>query len=428
MTEEFLVTIWKYGLFDRTSLISDSGENVEVIALGEHNAHAGPDFVNARIRIGNTLWAGNVEIHINASDWKKHHHQHDKAYDNVILQVVLNADQTTKRTNGTAIPTVALKFDSQLYANYTYLIGNKAWILCHGHIARIDPLILRSWLSSVMVERLESKTIFIDDLLEKYQYNWEEVFYILLARSFGFHMNADPFERTARSLPLLLLNRHKNNLFQLESLLFGQAGFLSGEGRDEYESRLKAEYHHLRHKYELKPVDNPCWKFMRLRPVNFPTVRLAQFAALICTSTGLFRKVIETEDLPSLIRLFSVSASTYWDNHYRFGAVTTARQKTLGTEASGALLINTVIPLVFFYGLKKGDDKLKTRAIELLSRMPAERNAVISRWGKAGVIAESALDSQALLELRSRYCQKKQCLKCMVGIKIVTRAEGQVNL
>ncbi len=420
MTEDFLVYIWKYGLFDRTSLISDTGENIEVIALGEQNFHAGPDFINAKIRIGNTLWAGNVEIHLNASDWKKHHHQHDKAYDNVILQVVLNADQTVKRTNNTVIPTVELKFDRRFYANYTYLIGNKAWLFCQGHIARIDPLLLRSWLSSVMVERLESKTYLIGDWLEKHHGDWEEVFYIQLARSFGFHVNAEPFERLARSLPLHVLSRHKDSLFQLEALLLGQAGLLDGISGDGYESRLKAEYQHLGHKYGLKPADRNLWKFMRLRPVNFPTVRLAQFAALFHASNGLLRKILETENLDSLMRLFSVSASAYWDTHYRFGPAVSARRKTLGEEACRILLINTVIPLVFLYGLKRGDEKLKTRAINFLSRLPAEKNAVISRWEKAGVKAESALDSQALLQLRSAYCQQKQCLHCRVGMKIVT--------
>ena len=420
MTEEFLTYIWKYGLIDRKSLISDTGEEIEVIALGEHNIHAGPDFVNAKIRIGNTLWAGNVEIHLNASDWKKHRHQHDRAYDNVILHVVLKADQQTERSNGTTIPTVELKFDERLYTNYTYLIGNKAWILCQNHIARIDTLLLQSWLSSVMVERLESKTNVMDGWLEKLQNNWEEVFYIQLARSFGFHLNAEPFERVARSLPLNILGWHKNNLFQLEALLFGQAGLLSDGSQDEYESQLKAEYHHLRHKYNLKPVDRHLWKFMRLRPVNFPTVRLAQFAALIRHSTNLFRKITETEGLASLVKLFSVTPSTYWDSHYKFGSVTAARKKTLGAEASATLLINTVIPLVFLYGHKRGDEKMKARAIELLSQLPAEKNAVITRWEKAGVKSESALDTQALLQLRSNYCQKKQCLRCMVGIKIVT--------
>ncbi len=419
MTEEFLTYIWKYGLFDRKSLISDTGEEIEVIALGEHNAHAGPDFVNAKIRIGDTLWAGNVELHLNASDWKKHRHQHDRAYDNVILHVVLKADQHTERTNATTIPTVELKFDERLYANYAWLIGNKAWILCQNHIARIDTLLLQSWLSSVMVERLESKTNIIDSWLEKLQNNWEEVFYVQLARSFGFHLNAEPFERVARSLPLNILGWHKNNLFQLEALLFGQAGLLNNESKDAYESQLKAEYQHLRNKYNLKPVDSHLWKFMRLRPVNFPTVRLAQFAALIRHSTDLFRKITETEDLSSLVKLFSVTPSTYWDSHYKFGSVTSSRKKTLGAEASATLLINTVIPLVFLYGHKRGDEKMKVRAIELLSQLPAEKNAVITRWEKAGLKAESALDSQALLQLRSNYCQKKQCLRCMVGSRII---------
>jgi hypothetical protein len=419
MTEEFLTHLWKYGLFDRTSLLSDTGEKIEVITLGENNSDAGPDFINAKIRIGNTLWAGNVEVHLNASDWKRHNHQTDRAYDNVILHVVLKADQPATRTNGTTIPTVELRFEPQLYLNYIRLVGNKNRISCHDHIARIDTLLLHSWLSSVMVERLESKVKTADGLLEQYQNNWEEVFYIQLARSFGFHLNAVPFEQVARSLPLTTLARHENNLLQLESLLFGQAGFLTGEGGDEYTLRLKEEYDHLRNKYSLKPLDMHLWKFLRLRPVNFPTVRLAQFAALVNTFPGLFRKILETGNLPSLLKLFSVRPSVYWETHYKFGTVSVANKKTLGEESSRTLLINTVIPMIFLYGHKRGDDKLKTRAIEFLSHLPPEKNAVIARWEKAGVRAGSALDTQALLQLSSAYCQRKQCLRCMVGSRII---------
>lgn len=419
MTEEFLTHLWKYGLFDRTSLVSDTGEKIEVISLGEHNSNSGPDFINAKIRVGNTLWAGNVELHLNASDWKKHHHHTDKAYDNVILHVVMKADQTAKRTNGTIIPTVELGFEPQLYLNYTGLIGNRNRISCYDHIARIDTLRLQSWLSSVMVERLEARVKTVEEMLAQYQGNWDEVFYIQLARSFGFHLNTVPFEQVARSLPLNTLVRHDDNLFQLEAMLFGQAGFLSGQGGDEYTSRLKEEYDHFRKKYNLKPLDQHLWKFMRLRPVNFPTVRLAQFAALVHALPGLFRKILETENPASLVEFFSVRPSVYWRTHYKLGTVSAAREKTLGTDSSRTLLINTVIPIIFLYGLKRGDEKVKNRAIEFLSHLPPERNSVITRWEKAGVRAGSALDTQALLQLWSAYCQRKQCLRCMVGSRII---------
>jgi len=221
-------------------------------------------------------------------------------------------------------------------------------------------------------------------------------------------------------LPLIILTRHNNNLFQLEALLFGQAGFLAGEGGDDYTLRLKEEYGHLRNKYSLKPLDLHLWKFMRLRPVNFPTVRLAQFAALVHTFPGLFREILETQTLPSLVKMFSVQPSVYWETHYNFRMVTAPRKKTLGQESSRTLLINTVIPMIFLYGHKKGDDQLKARAIEFLSHLPPEKNAVITQWAKAGVIARSALDTQALLQVWSAYCQRKQCLRCMVGSRIIT--------
>ncbi len=420
MTEEFLVHIWKYGLFNRNSMVSDTGEKIEVISLGEMNPNAGPDFLNARIRIGDTLWAGNIEIHINSSDWKKHKHDKDKSYDNVILHVVLNADEPVMRTNASRIPAVVLQFDKNLYANYITLIGNKSWIPCQLHIPKIDSFLIHTLLSSILVERLQAKTGRIDQMLEQYNNSWEEVFYIQLARNFGFSINAEPFEQLARSLPLQCLAKHKNNLIQTEALLFGQAGFLEKELDDNYYQKLKAEFRHLSNKFNLKPVDVHQWKFLRLRPVNFPTIRLAQFASLIHTSSGLFRKIIETETLNALQNIFSVKTSDYWETHYQFGINAVKKTKTLGKEAINIILINTVIPLMFQYGCKTGNEKLKTRAVDLLTRMPAEKNAVTRRWIKSGINVESAFDSQALLQLYNNYCIKKQCLHCMIGNKIIT--------
>jgi len=420
MTEEFLVHIWKYGLFNRNSMVSDTGEKIEVISLGEMNPNAGPDFLNARIRIGDTLWAGNIEIHINSSDWKKHKHDKDKSYDNVILHVVLNADEPVMRTNASRIPAVVLQFDKNLYANYITLIGNKSWIPCQLHIPKIDSFLIHTLLSSILVERLQAKTGRIDQMLEQYNNSWEEVFYIQLARNFGFSINAEPFEQLARSLPLQCLAKHKNNLIQTEALLFGQAGFLEKELDDNYYQKLKAEFRHLSNKFNLKPVDVQQWKFLRLRPVNFPTIRLAQFASLIHTSSGLFRKIIETETLNALQNIFSVKTSDYWETHYQFGINAVKKTKTLGKEAINIILINTVIPLMFQYGCKTGNEKLKTRAVDLLTRMPAEKNAVTRRWIKSGINVESAFDSQALLQLYNNYCIKKQCLHCMIGNKIIT--------
>jgi hypothetical protein len=420
MTEGFLVHIWKYGLFDRNSMVADTGETVEVISLGEMNQNAGPDFLNAKIRIGNTLWAGNVEIHLNASDWKKHKHNEDKSYDNVILHVVFNADEPVIRSDSSRIPSVVLQFDPVLYSNYIALINNKAWVPCQSHVLKIDSFLIHTWLASILVERLQAKTDRIDQLLEQYNNSWEEVFYIQLARNFGFSINAEPFEQLARSLPLHCLAKHKNNLIQTEALLFGQAGFLVKDMADSYYLKLKAEYRHLSNKFDLKPVDLHQWKFLRLRPMNFPTIRIAQFASLIHASSGLFRKIIETENLNSLQKIFSVTASDYWQTHYQFGIAAVRKVKALGKEAVNIILINTVIPLIFLYGCKTGNEKLKTRAVELLTQLPAEKNAVTRCWKKSGIHVESAFDSQALLQLYNNYCIKRQCLHCMIGNKIIT--------
>jgi hypothetical protein len=372
--------------------------------------------------IGDTLWAGNVEIHLNASDWQKHRHHLDRAYDNVILHVVLSADQPVFRTDNSRIPALEIRFDQALYTGYRNLTGSRNWIPCQHNLKRIESWLFHSWLSSLMVERLQDKTERIDQLLAIYRQNWEDVFYIQIARNFGFHVNADPFEFLARSLPLQFLWWHKRNLIQLEALLFGQAGMLNGGMTDAYQASLKSEYDHLRNKYNLRPMEMHQWKFMRLRPVNFPTIRIAQFAALIHNSAGLFRNIIETREPDGLRDLLMVQTSAYWETHFQFGQVSRKSTKTLGHEAFLTILINTVIPMIFHYGQKRGDEKLKARALKWISLLPAEKNTLIRQWEKAGIRVETAFDSQALLQLRSAYCHKKRCLHCMVGNKIITSA------
>jgi hypothetical protein len=421
MTEDFLHFIWKYGLFERDQMIADTGEKIQVIGLGEHNYDAGPDFLNARLRIGETTWAGNVEIHVRSSDWLNHKHQLDKAFDNVILHVVYTHTKPVLRQSGEVIPTVELCFNSELYENYCLLSASKNELPCKDKISKVDPLVIDLWLNSLVVERLQQKTLYLTELLRQYKNNWEEVFYISLARTFGFGLNAIPFEIMAKSMPLSCLARHRNSLKQLEAMLMGQAGFLEEAILfSEYYTDLRREYLHLKKKYNLKPVEKHLWKFLRIRPVNFPTIRIAQFAALLEKSEGLFSKVLACQEISELRHLFDIRTSDFWDTHYTFETQSLRTIKRFGNDSFNIAVINTVIPFLFLYGKMNGKEPLKDRALEWLNQIPAEKNRVTRRWEESGMNLSSALYSQGFLQLNKRYCNLKRCLACPVGANIIT--------
>jgi hypothetical protein len=421
MTEEFLQFIWKYGLFERSSLHTDSGEEVQVISLGEQNQDAGPDFLNARLKIGSTTWAGNVEIHLRSADWYAHGHKTDKAYDNVILHVVYLYDQPVKRYGGEIIPTLVMPFNQFLYENYRQLLNQHAAIPCKMKIGRVDQLLLDCWLNSLAVERLSKKSENIATHLRQSAGNWEEAFYISLARSFGFGLNSGPFEWIARTLPLSILLRHRDNPLQVEALLMGQAGFLEeGDLFCDYRDSLRMEYFHLKRKYDLKPIGKHLWKFLRLRPVNFPTIRIAQFARLMQQSEGLFSQIVTCKGIQELRQFFALQASGFWNSHYTFEKTSAHRPKVLGEEAYFSIVINTVVPFLFIYGSMNGIEELKDKAVDWLNRIPPETNRVIRRWDQAGVRPSSAFYSQALLQLSENYCSRRRCLACSVGTHLIT--------
>lgn len=421
MTEEFLQYIWKYSLFNKNKLAADTGDKVEILNPGEHNTNAGPDFLNVTAKIGNTKWVGNAEIHINSSDWNKHNHINNKSYDNVILHVVYNNDLTIRRTSGEIIPTLELKFDHSLYDNYSRLISNEQWIPCQNEIHKVDEFYIDYWLNILLADRLESKIGSISETLKTTRNNWEETFYIHLTKSYGFKINSLPFEMLAKSLPLKYLSRHKNSLFQVEALLFGQAGFLSDNILfDNYYEKLKTEYNYLRKKFQLRPLDKHIWKFMRLRPGNFPTVRIAQFAAMIHNYMGMFSRIIECNAIEELKQFFCVSPSEYWDNHFIFGKESVKKNKKPGNTAFYIIFINTIVPFLFIYGKLNNNEELKERAIDFLTKIPAERNNITRKWEKLGINAKNAFYSQSLLQLKNKYCNKKFCLNCQIGNKIIT--------
>jgi hypothetical protein len=421
--EDFLHYVWKFRLFDRTGLQTSDGEELEIYSVGMHNSDSGPDFQNGRVRIGDTTWAGNIEVHLSSSDWQKHGHSTDNAYDNVILHVVYRDDQPLILANGRSVPTLALqsRIPDDLYARYHNLVfGSQTIIPCEASIASVDSLTLHNWLTRVLVERLEKRSVAVIAALNVNRGDWEETFYQFLAANFGFKTNALPFEMLSKSLPQNILAKHKNNPSQIEALIFGQAGFLAGDFNDEYPLKLKKEYEFLRKKYNLTPVEGHLWKFMRLRPQNFPTIRLAQFGALVVQSNHLFSRVLETRDVTNLRSLFTeIKVNKYWEDHYRFDAVSAPSPKNLGQASVDILLLNTLALFLFSYGKHNQLQRFINRSLQLLEYLPNENNNIIADFATLGVKIKTAFESQALLELKNSYCNYKKCLQCSVGNKIL---------
>jgi len=423
LTEDFLHYIWKFRLFEKTYLQTTDGESIQIYSAGLHNADSGPDFQNARIKIGDTTWAGNVELHIASSDWHKHNHTTNGAYQNVTLHVVYRDDEPIILPDGRKLPTLELqnRIPDELYSRYHHLMfGNQAVIPCEAGIGTVDEFAVRTWLTRVLVERLEKRSKAVLAALEINRGDWEETFYQFLAANFGFKTNALPFELLAKSLPQNILAKHKNNPMQIEALIFGQAGFLEGELKDEYANKLKEEYVFLRKKYSLIPIENHLWKFMRLRPQNFPTVRLAQFAALISRSNHLFSKVLDIRDVKSLRDLFTdIPVNPYWDEHYRFDVPSRPSSKILGAASIDILLLNTLVLFLFSYGKQLQLEHFINRSLKLLENLPAEKNKIIEDYIHLGIKVNTAFESQGLLELRNNYCNFKKCLQCGIGNKIL---------
>lgn len=422
MKEVFIHYLWENRLLQR-GLISTDLEPIEVLHPGFANADSGPDFLNARIKIGETIWAGNVEIHVNASDWNQHKHQDDSAYDNVILHVVLEEDRKILNAANRQIPTIEVKglFDEELLIRYNAFISSRRWIACEKYITEIQRFTLLSWLDRMIVEKMERKVEQLKLVLEQTKYDWEETFYRRLLINLGLKVNEIAFEQLAISLPFNLLLKHADDLLQLEALLFGAAGFLNDKPDDEYEKKLSENWKFFSKKYGLTSIKMETWRFMRLRPGNFPTLRLAELAMMIHTHGRLFSKVIETTDAESIIKIFRTGTSDYWKTHYRFGNPTKAKVKTLGAEAAKLLVLNSVVQLLFLYGKHTGKESLSDKAIMLLEAMEAEDNQVIRRFESLGIHAANALQSQALLFMKKEYCDQKRCLECRIGNILMDR-------
>ncbi len=419
MSEELLYYIWQQKLFNTHRLKTTQGEDLSIIHCGIRNHDAGPDFTQAKIRINGDLLAGNVEIHVRSSDWKKHKHQSDRAYSNVILHVVY--DDEMKSDSACTLPTLELKdkIELQFLSRYRQLMASSSWIPCESQIARVDEFIIKSGLHRILIERLEQKTGDIIGRFRQNKNNWEETFYQITARNFGLKINADTFDLLAKSLPLGIIARHKNSLAQIEALVFGQAGMLHKTFNDDYPRSLKKEYLFLKKKYNLEPLQPHLWKFMRLRPPGFPTIRLAQFSMLLHSSTHLFSKMLDAESARQIAGLFRCEPSSYWLNHYRFDTASKNIRKPVGEDFIQTLIINAVIPMMFIYGKSKGNSVIQDKALNFLEQLSSEKNAIISKWRSLGIKSGSAFESQALLQLKNQYCSHKRCLDCFVGNQIL---------
>ncbi len=422
MNEEFINYLWLYKLIKHNPKIT-SGEEIKVLSPGIRNNDSGPDFFNAMIEIGNTKWAGNIEVHVNSSDWYKHHHQNNPAYNNIILHVVYNNDRPVSRKNSELIPTLEVKgkFNSDILKKYQHFINSKNTIPCRNMLHTIKHFDKLSWLDSLMVERLEKKANEIQHLLNSSKNNFLQIFYQRMARGMGYTANADAMELLALSLPLNLLAKHKDNLLQIEALLFGNAGLLPETHTDNYTSKLINEYNFLSNKYKLSPMHNSRWRFMRMRPVSFPTIRISQFANIIYNSSALFSKIIEANKLQDVVSLLSTTASPYWDNHYQFEKIAPGKSKKLGLLTINIILINTVIPAIFIYGRNTNNHDLQQKAINWLSQIKPEVNTIVREFKTMGIIAENAMQSQALIQLETVYCAKKRCLSCRFGHILLNR-------
>ena len=423
MHESFLYYIWQFQYFDKEDLKTTAGEKIQIFKPGILNTDSGPDFSNSKIKIGDLEWAGTVEIHTKASAWEDHHHDSDKAYDNVVLHVVWQNDKPVFRADKTVMPTLELQslVAESLILEYKKLVNNPASIPCEKTFPVVDELVKLSMLDKALMQRLESKATQVNQLLLHNQNDWEEITYQLLARNFGFKVNYDPFFQLSQAVPFKILLKHSDNLLQLESLLFGQAGFLDHALSEEYMKILQREYQLLAKKYSIAnlQLNKSIWKYLRLRPANFPTLRIAQFSALFYERKNLFSQIIETENLQDLKSIFHVTPSEYWHHHYRFGHKTVRSLAGLGDSSIDNLIINTIVPMLVAYGKNKDEQVFIDRAVSFLQQTPPESNKIVKSWDELGLTTTSAFDSQGLIELHNNFCLKRKCLSCAIGSSIL---------
>ncbi len=420
--EQLLHYVWKHKIFPLKELKTTTGQQVEVIDTGLANTDAGPDFFNAKLKLDGVLWIGNIEIHERSSDWFKHGHHADAGYNSVILHIASEIDTEISRSNGERIPQIQLICPEAVRTNYKELLETDSYPPCYRIIPSLPPFTAHSWMTALQMERFEQKATLLNERLKRCQGNWEDAFFITLARNFGFGLNGDAFETWAHRLPFRAVDKHRNDLFQIEAIFFGQAGILEDSDGDGYYLRLKKEYTYLQHKFGLIPMDASLWRFLRLRPANFPHIRIAQLACLYHRAYGLLSRIMETETLQGVRDILKGGTSEYWLTHYTFGGSSPSRPKTLSNTSLDLLIINTVVTFLYAYGLHKGNRVLCARAGSFLEELKAENNYITRMWEQCGMKASNAADSQALIQLKKEYCDKKKCLYCRIGCEYLKRS------
>jgi hypothetical protein len=429
--EALLHYCWKHKLFPLEPLTTTDHLPVEVIDPGLHNRHAGPDFFNAKIKVDGMLWVGNVEIHDKASDWYQHGHDSDAAYDNVVLHVCGVVDAIVRTHKGQVLPQVQLSVPKHVSDHYQELITIDRYPPCYKIIPDLTPLMIHSWMSALQTERLEQKTEAVRKRVALCDGSWEDAYFVTLARNYGFGVNGDAFEAWANSIPLHAVDHHRDNLFQVEAIFMGQAGLLDMEMvperyREEalsegYFTRLRNEYLYLAHKFGLKPIDGKLWKFLRMRPQNFPHIRISQLANLYCSRKAGLSQLVACETVEAMQDVLATNVSPYWETHYVFGSESAKSGKHMSAHSLRLLMINTAIPMLFAYGRHRGDDRLCDRAFTLLEQLGAEDNHIVRMWQECGLTVENAGDTQALIQLKKQYCDRKDCLHCRIGYEYMRK-------
>lgn len=425
LMEQLLHYCWKHKLFQLYNIATTDGRAVEIIDTGLHNTNSGPDFFNAKVKIDGTMWVGNVEIHDKSSDWYLHEHDKDPRYDNVILHVVGIANAEVSTTDGRHLPQLEIKVPPMVEANYKELLSVDSYPPCYKIVPKLSSLTTHSWMSALVTERLEQKTNAIMERMKRSNGSWEDAYFITLARYFGFGINSDAFETWAEHIPLSSVAHHRDDIMQIEAFFLGQAGLLCAEAiperyrteaiADEHYNTLCREYKFLAHKFSLSCMDYKLWRFLRLHPQNFPQIRISQLANLFFSRKANLSQLLECKDVAALEKLFATEPTSYWQSHYNFGQQSTKSNKHISKQSINVLIINVAVPMLFAYGRYKGSDELCDRAFDLLDQLKVENNMVVRMWQQVGLTASSASDSQALIQLKKVYCDRKDCLRCRIG-------------
>ena len=431
--EQLLHYTWKHKLYPLKELTTSDGQRVEIVDPGLHNRNAGPDFFNAKIRIGSTMWVGNVEIHDKSSDWYQHGHDKDSRYDNVVLHVAAELDTEVMKSNGEYVPQLQLSVPDDVLTHYDELQKTDEYPPCYKVIPHLSALIIHSWMAALQTERLEQKTEAIRKRAELCNGSWEDAYFVTLARNYGFGINGEVFEQWAYNIPLNAVAHHRDDLFQIEAIFMGQAGLLELDSipeyyqkdalNDGYFAKLRNEYQYLAHKFSMKPIDFKLWRFLRLRPQNFPHIRISQLANLYYQQKAGLSQLIECETLEELKQVLKSQVTPYWETHYTFGSTSPKNEKHLSYGSINLLMINTAIPMLFAYGRHTTKEVLCDKAFDFLEQLKAENNHIIRMWQQVGLPVKTAGDSQALIQLKKEYCDKKECLRCRFGYEYLRRKE-----